>query len=444
MPALSRQTFVQARKKKSKVFQLLGVIAMLAILSACSKNEEPPAVENEITGGAAKESAKETAVEHAKKHLDSRYVCPMHPKIIKNKPGETCPICGMDLVEKKIDLSADAYPLVALSPDIVQKLGVRTTTVKKDQLWKFIKTVGYVSYNERRLKTISVRTDGWVENLSVRRVGLAVKKGQLLLELYSPEFLQVQKEFIKAQKKDMSGILRKYGQRQESVNARDRLRYMHVPESMMNEIARKGRPKHRLPIYSPMVGTIVEHNVTKHQFVEEDEAMFVIADLSTVWIEANVYEHQLPWVKPGLTAEVEVKALPGQRFNAQITYIYPELDPKTRTLKVRLLVPNPDLLLKPNMFAEVRIFGGPKKDLLKIPREALIVTGERESVVLDLGEGKFQPVDVVSGMRSQGQVEILSGLKKGDRIVVSGQFLIDSEANLQASFHRLDSEPASE
>ena len=391
-----------------------------------------------------KETPKESAVEHAKKHLNVNYVCPMHPKIIKSEPGQSCPICGMDLVEKKMDLSTDTYPTVKLTADIVQKMGVRTHNVEKSQLWKFIKTVGYVSYNERRLKTISVRTDGWVENLSVRRVGLPVKKGQLLLELYSPEFLQLQKDFIEAQKKDKSGTLKKYGQRQESVDYRDRLRYMHVPESMMNEIARRGRPKYRLPIYSPMVGTIVEHNIHKHKYIEEDEAMFVIADLSTVWVEANVYEHQLEWVKRGLTAEIEVKAIPGKRFDAQITYIFPELDPKTRTLKVRLLVPNPDQLLKPNMFAEVRIFGGPKKDLLTIPREALIVTGERESVVLDLGNGQFKPVDVVSGMQSQGEVEILSGLKKGDRIVVSGQFLIDSEANLQASFSRFDSEQHSE
>ena len=172
--------------------------------------------------------------------------------------------------------------------------------------------------------------------------------------------------------------------------------------------------------------------------------MLVIADLSTVWIEANVYEHQLEWIKRNLSAEIEVKALPGQRFTGHISYIYPELDPKTRTLRVRLLVPNPDQLLKPNMFAEVRIFGGPKKDLLKIPREALIVTGERESVVMDLGNGKYQPVDVVAGMHSNDEVEIISGLKENDRIVSSGQFLIDSEANLQASFSRMNSESATE
>ncbi|MGD8926245.1 MAG: efflux RND transporter periplasmic adaptor subunit, partial [Thioalkalispiraceae bacterium] len=307
---------------------------------------------------------------------------------------------------------------------------------KRGKLWKYVKTVGYVAYNEKLLKTVQVPTAGWVENLSVRRVGLPVEKGQLLLELYSPEFLDVQKDFIQAQKKDKSGILKKYGQRQESVAPRDYLRYLGVSESLANEIARTGKPKFRLPIYAPQHGVIIRHNIHKHMFIDEDFPMFTIADLSSVWIEADVYEHQMELVQRGQMAEIEVKALPGKRFTGQISYVYPELDARTRTLKVRLLVPNPEGLLKPNMFAEVRIFGGPKKNLLKIPREALIVTGEREIVVLARGDGKFQPVDVVSGMRSQGEVEILNGLNEGDEIVVSGQFLIDSEANLQASIAR--------
>ncbi|MCK4865777.1 MAG: efflux RND transporter periplasmic adaptor subunit [Gammaproteobacteria bacterium] len=439
MPVLVATAPTQGRCVKIYKFQLLSLFSALVFLSACGEKSEQT-TENIHTDQIIKESA----VKHATKHLETRYVCPMHPKIFKSEPGQTCPICGMDLVEKKIDLGAGAYPVIKLTPDIVQKMGVRTTTVEKGQLWKFIKTVGYVSYNERRVKTVSVRTEGWVENLSVRRVGLPVRKGQLLLELYSPEFLQVQKDFIEAQKKDKSGILRKYGDRKESVRPRDHLRYMHVAESLMNEIARKKKPKYRLPVYAPMHGTIVRHNIHKHKYVYNDFPMLVIADLSTVWVEANVYEHQLEWIKRNLSAEIDVKALPGQRFTGHISYIYPELDPKTRTLRVRLLVPNPDQLLKPNMFAEVRIFGGPKKDLLKIPREALIVTGERESVVMDLGNGKYQPVDVVAGMHSHDEVEIISGLKENDRIVSSGQFLIDSEANLQASFSRMNSESATE
>jgi len=420
---------------KSYIYQSLMVVWIALFLSACGKESD---LESAVV--VSSQMTKESAVQHAVKHLETRYVCPMHPKIIKSKPGEKCPICGMDLEKKKINLSELAYPTVELTSDIVQKLGVRTTKVKKGQLWKFIKTVGYVGFNEDRLKIITAKTNGWIENLAVRVKGLYVKKGQLMFEMYSPEFLRAQKEFLKAQKKDKSGIRRHYSTRQESIPSRDRLRYMDISQSMMNQIARKGKVRHRIPFYAPMQGYVIEHNIHKHQYVDEYERLITIADLSTVWVEANVYEHQLDWLRLGLTAEIEVKALPGKTYKGEVNFIYPVLDEKTRSLKVRLRVPNTDGRLKPNMFAYVKIYAGPKKDVLNIPREALIVTGERESVILDLGKGKYQPVDVVTGMQSHGTVEILSGLKKGDKIVTSGQFLIDSEANLQASFNRLASE----
>jgi len=402
------------------------ILSILLIISvtACSDGNESAAPENS-----------QNAVEHAKKHIKSRYVCPMHPKIIRENKA-SCPICGMDLVAQKIKTKAQAVT-VELTADVIQKLGVKTEAVEKGRLFKYIKTVGYVTYDEARVKTIEAPADGWVENLGVRRAGLPVRKGQLLMELYSPEFLKVQKEFIKAQKKDKSGILKKYGQREESADLRDELRYMGVADSLANEIARKGKTRHRIPIYTKQHGNIIRHEVHKHQYVLEGDPMFTVADLSSVWVEADVYEHQLDWIERKQSAEVTVQALPGKRWKGIITYIYPELDPHTRTLKIRIRVPNYDSELKPNMFAKVEIFGGAKQQVLKISRQALIVTGERESVIVDQGNGKFKPVDVVSGMKSKGMVEILSGLKEGDQVVVSGQFLIDSEANLQASFDRL-------
>jgi Cu(I)/Ag(I) efflux system membrane fusion protein len=172
-------------------------------------------------------------------------------------------------------------------------------------------------------------------------------------------------------------------------------------------------------------------------YVSPGSEMFTVVDLSKVWVMVDVFEHQIDWLKEGLSAEIRVPAQPGRRWEGKVDYLYPELDPKTRTLRVRLVFDNADLLLRPNMFAEAVIYGGPKEDTLKIPREALIVTGERESVVRALGEGRFQPVDVVSGVQRGGDVEILSGLKEGEEIVVSGQFLIDSESSLQASFMRM-------
>ena len=386
-------------------------------------------------------ASSENALEHAVKHLDTRYVCPMHPEIVKDEAGHICPICGMDLVSRRVDVNAGAYPVVELTSAVIQNLGVRSITAEEGKLWNFIKTVGYVKYNEDRVKTIVSKTAGWVENLSVRTRGLPVKKGQLLFELYSPEFLDIQKEFIETQKKDESGINQSYSQRKESVPSRDRLRYIGVSDSMMNQIARSGKARHRIPFYAPIQGTVIRHEVDHKSHVLPYQPIMTIADTSTVWVEANVYEHQMDWLRMGLEATLEVNALPGGSYRGEVNFIYPELDPQTRSLRVRLRVPNSDGRLKPNMFSQVRIYGGAKEDVLKLPREAIIVTGERESVVLDLGEGRFQPVDVVTGMASQGEVEILSGIKAGDRVVTSGQFLIDSEANLQASFSRMkDSE----
>jgi len=387
------------------------------------------------------DNSTETAVEHAVQHTDPSFICPMHPQIIK-KQADSCPLCGMDLVKQEIEQAEPGYPTVSLSPDVVQKLGVRTQKVRRGSMWKYIKSVGYVTYNKRRTQTVSSQTSGWVENLAVRREGLEVKKGQLLLELYSPEFLAVQETFITAQKKDQSGILKKYDQREDSTGPRDYLRYLDVPESLANEIARTGKPRHRLPIYAPQYGIVIRNNLHKHMYVPAGFPMLTIADLSSVWVEAEVYGHQLEWVKRGLIADIEVPALSGHLWEGHVSYIHPELNPETRTLKVRLLVPNQNALLRPNMYARIRIYGGPKEDVLLIPREALIVTGERESVIIDRGEGKFQPVDVTTGMQSKGNVEILSGLDEGDSIVISGQFLIDSESNLQASFRRI--EPAKE
>lgn len=407
------------------MLRIIMAIPLVMLLTACSNDTTD-------TNG-----ANETAVEHGVQHSDPSYICPMHPQIVKNQ-ADTCPLCGMDLVKQEIKQAEQGYPTIELGADVIQKLGVRTRMVRRGSMWKYIKSVGYVTYNKHRVHTVRSQTSGWIENLAVRREGLEVKKGQLLLELYSPEFLAVQEEFIAAQKKDQSGILKRYEQREDSTGPRDYLRYLDVPESLANEIARTGEPKHRIPISAPQYGVVIRNNVHKHMFVPPGYPMMTIADLSSVWVEADIYGHQLEWVKRGLIADIEVPALAGQLWEGHVSYIHPELNPETRTLKVRLLVPNQNGLLRPNMFARVRIYGGPKEDVLLIPREALIVTGERESVIIDRGDGKFQPVNVITGMQSKGNVEILSGLEEGDSIVTSGQFLIDSEANLQASFRRLN------
>lgn len=419
------------------------LLTTLLALTACQKSEQP-------TESMA-EAMDDTAIEHTNKHLNTKYICPMHPQIVRDEPG-SCPICGMFLVKKEFKPEPaakanntrtkkhstnqpDKHPTVTIRPEIIQKMGVRTATVEKGTLKKHIKTVGYVAYNEDQLVHIHPRASGWVEKLYLRRESDSVKPGQPLLEMYSPEILEAQQDFLVALRTKTQGTNLNRWQYREAI--RNRLRLLGVPDSTIKQIERQNASINNIPILAPQSGTVTHLNIREGMYVTPSLEMFTIVDLSTIWVMVEVFEHQLDWVSRGLEAEMKVPALPGRVWKGRVDYVYPELQPKTRTLKVRLHFDNPNGQLKLNMFAQVVIDGLPKKNVIKIPQPALIVTGERESVITALGDGQFKPVDVKIGMRSQGEVEILSGLKKGDRIVLSGQFLIDSEANLQASFLRL-------
>ena len=421
-----------------------AVLVVSLLLAGCSEQAPSP---SESRAAAADEAA----LEHAKKHLDPTYVCPMHPQIVRNEPG-SCPICGMDLVAKPRDppppgalpegegedehLRRDGsptgeHPEVSLSEALVQGLGVRTGRVERGTLWKYVRTVGRVDYDETRIAHVHPRAEGWIEGLAVRAEGEPVTKGQALAQLYSPDILSAQVDFLIALEPG-SGV-----RRDRVDKARNLLRLLDVPDAVIRDIERAGETRNTVPVLSPIDGILTRMMAREGMYVSKSSEMFTIADLSRVWVMVDVFEHQIAWVKPGLTAEIRVPAHPGRKWQGIVDYLYPDLDPKTRTLRVRLVFPNPERELKPNMFADVVIYGGPKSDVLKIPREALIVTGERESVVKALGEGRFQPVDVETGMQRGNEVEILSGLGEGDEVVVSGQFLIDSESSLRASFLRL-------
>ena len=348
----------------------------------------------------------------------------------------------MTLVEKRLEptpadgvaaeAASAAGPEVVLSPAIIQTLGVRTAPAERETLWKHIRTVGRVAYDETRLVHMHPRAEGWIEALKVRSEGAPVQKGQELADLYAPRILNAQVEFLLAlapQPKEAAQI--------KVDKARNLLRLLDVPDDVIRELERSRQPLNTVPVRAPIDGVVTGLMAREGMYVTESTEMFTIADLSRVWVLVDVFEDQLDWLAPGLTAEIRVPARPGRTWEGQVDYLYPELDPKTRTLKVRLVFPNPDSALKPNMFADVEIHGGPKPNLLTIPAEALIQTGERESVVKALGDGRFAPVDVKSGMRRRDRVEILEGLAEGDSVVVSGQFLIDSESSLQASFRRM-------
>jgi Cu(I)/Ag(I) efflux system membrane fusion protein len=406
--------------------------------------------------------AGETAVEHALKHTDPAYVCPMHPQIVRDRPGN-CPICGMKLVQKqaaaagrkplyyrhphkpqitsdkpmKDEMGMDYVPVYAedgngdntviVSPAIVQNMGMRTEPVKRETLWKHIKAVGNVGYNENRLMHVHARTSGWVERIHAHAEGERVAKGQVLLEYYSPEIVNAEKELVIAS----------HGQAELLASARERLRLLDVPPDIIDTVLRTGKSQQTLPLISPVDGIIGDLGVRHGMYITPELELYMLVNLSEVWVTVSVFDRQLSWLAPGQPAEIRVSALPGKVFKGTVDYIYPELDPVTRTLQVRLKFANDAGLLLPYMFGDVMIYGGPKKDVLTVSREAVIFSGQQNRVIKMLDHGRFQPVEVVTGMQTPERIEILSGLREGDVVVTSGQFLIDSEAGLRASFNRM-------
>ncbi len=405
-----------------------ALILTVALLAGCG--EQPPQP--------TESPAQTTDDAVSDDQVDTRKVLywydPMMPQQRFDKPGRS-PFMEMDLVPKYADERVaggdSGYASVTLSAAVVQNLGVRTAEVQRGTLARTVRAVGRVAYDEARLAHVHPRAAGWIEGLTVRAEGEPVKKGQELAALYAPDILSAQVDFLIATEPQGPGE-----RKVKADKARNLLRLLDVPEAVIHAIERSRETRNTVPVLAPADGIVTQLTAREGMYVTPGSEMFAIADLSRVWVLVDVFEHQLAWIAPGLPAQIRVPAHPGRTWTGKVDYLYPELDPKTRTLRVRLVFPNPDLELKPNMFADVVIEGAPR-DALSIPREALIATGERESVVKALGEGRFQPVDVVTGMRSGEAVEILAGLGEGDAVVVSGQFLIDSESSLKASFGRL-------
>jgi Cu(I)/Ag(I) efflux system membrane fusion protein len=354
------------------------------------------------------------------------WVAPMDANYRRDKPGKS-PM-GMELVPVYADADGGDGSSISIAPEVVQNLGVRTAVAERSRLWRGIDTVGYVDYDESKVSHIHLRTEGWIENLAVESEGERVTRGQRLFNLYSPALVNAQEEFVQALVGGNKGLIRA---------SRSRLTALGIPASQIKRLEKERKASQTIPIYAPQDGVVASLSVRDGMYIKPATRVMSLADLSSVWLLAEVFERQADWVEVNQPAEVTLAFLPGRTWEGRVEYIYPSLDPKTRTLKARLRFPNPDEALKPNMYANVIIYGGPKDDVVVIPIEALIRTGREERVVIALGEGRFESRTVRAGIESGEWVEVIEGVQPGEDIVVSGQFLIDSEASLKASMMRM-------
>ncbi|MGI9247769.1 MAG: efflux RND transporter periplasmic adaptor subunit [Woeseiaceae bacterium] len=362
------------------------------------------------------------------------WVAPMDPNYRRDEPGKS-PM-GMDLVPMYADEVGGQRGVVSIDATIVNNLGVRTTKAERGQLSQRIETVGYVGYDEDTVQHVHTRVDGWIEKLATKATGDPVEKGQLLFELYSPTLVNAQEEYLVALRSSNKLLLKA---------SKERLAALGVTGSEIARLDKDRTIRQRVRVYAQANGVIAHLGVREGIYVTPATEIMSVAELDRVWVLAEVFERQAAWVKPGQNAIVELDYLPGKTLQGTVDYVYPELDPKTRTLKVRLRFENAAQMLRPNMFARVTIQGDNTGEVVHVPREALIRGGSVDRVVVALGEGRFRAQPVEIGIESGDRVAIRKGISAGELVVVSGQFLIDSESNIDAALKRMDSsveEPA--
>ena len=416
----------------------------------------------------------------------AQYTCGMHPFVIQDEPGN-CPICGMRLTplkptgassgsgatgERKIKywvapmdpsyvrqepgkspMGMDLVPvyegevqegsIIAIDPVTMQNMGVRTASVTRRDLHRTIKTVGIVAYDETKQYSVNSKIGGWVERLYVSKTGQKVKKGDPLLEIYSPELVSAQEEYLlaltnldNARTGSIPSLVE--GAKRLAAASKRRLQLWDIAKQDIRRLEKNRQVTKTLKLYAPNSGVVTMKMALEGQFVKKGMELFQIADLSSVWVQADIYESEFAWVKEGQVAEVILPYLGKKKISAKVSYLYPYLDPKTRTMKARLNLDNTDLELKPDMFVNVRIKTQPIAGALVVPSEAIIYSGEKNTIFVALGGGKFEPRQVKIGVKDDdGYHEIKQGLLDGDEVVVSAQFMLDSESKLQEAIQKM-------
>jgi Cu(I)/Ag(I) efflux system membrane fusion protein len=415
-------------KKWKGVIVIAGVIAVIALIFYFSKQGRP--VTNPVPVSSAAPAREKSGS------------MPGMPGMPAEKPSDQ---------KAQAEEAATEAPSIEISPEKQQLIGVKTAAAQVLPLTKTIRTVGLVEYDQRRLRTINTKVEGWVEKLYVNFTGIYVKKGEPVADIYSPELWATQQEFINVVRWAKQASAKNDGQTMQTAAqagepdvsamidrdarslveaARHRLKLFDISDAQIRKIEESEKPIRDLTIYSPCSGYVLQKNVSQGTRVMTGADLLDVADLSTVWITADIYEYEMPLVKVGDNAVVQLSYFPGRQFSTRIDYIYPTLQGETRTLKARFILPNEGGRLKPQMFTNVEMKIGLGKRLA-VPSDGVINTGVRQVVYVDKGNGIFEPREVLTGVRTDKLVEITAGLKAGEKIASAANFLIDSEAKLK-------------
>lgn len=387
-----------------------------------------------------KSTGSEASVVPAGERKIKYWVAPMDPTYIRDEPGQS-PM-GMDLVPVYEDEAATGS-IISIDPVTSQNMGVRITTVTRKNISRTVRTVGLVGYNEPKQFSVNSKVDGWVERLYVNETGQFVKKGSALLEIYSPALVSAQEEFLLASNNSKSLSKSPFpsiadGATRLLESSRRRLKLWDVSDRQITRLEKRGEVTKTLTLYAPYDGIVNMKMVREGQYVKSGMELLMISDISKVWVYADIYEFEMPWVKVGQKAKIILPYVGSDPIESEVSYIYPFVEPKTRTIKARFDIDNPDFTLKPDMYVNVRLETDPVENALTVPVEAVLHSGERQTVFVALGDGKFEPRLVKTGLQNEaGDIEIVQGLLEGEHVVISAQFMLDSESKLREAIQKM-------